>query len=238
MSAPRRCRACGKQLDPAGRGRPKQHCDARCRAAAHRRRRRVRSARVRPRTAARHDWATPAGLFAQLDAEFRFDLDACATAANAKCRRYFSEAEDGLTKRWSGRVFVNPPYGRSLAAWVRKAYESVRAAEAEVVVCLLPVRTDTAWWHEYVQQGEVRFLRGRLRFGDATAPAPFPSAVVVFRDAATVTKPAGAKPPSSAPAGARERLDLSAGPINDSRAHHRCPGGAATPRGRHQGADP
>jgi site-specific DNA-methyltransferase (adenine-specific) len=89
-----------------------------------------------------------------------------------------------LRQRWSGRVWLNPPYGRQIGAWVRKAWESVQNGDAEVVVCLVPSRTDTAWWHEYVTKGEPpRFLRGRVRFGDADSGAPFPSAVVVFRNA-------------------------------------------------------
>jgi site-specific DNA-methyltransferase (adenine-specific) len=130
------------------------------------------------------EWATPKNLFRALDAEFNFTLDPCADETNAKCARYFTEADDGLAQPWDGIVFMNPPYGRDIGKWVKKAYEeSLRGA---TVVCLIPARTDTAYWHDYAMQAdEVRFIRGRLHFGgehERTAHnAPFPSAVVVFR---------------------------------------------------------
>ncbi len=128
------------------------------------------------------DWATPQPLFDQLNAEFAFTLDPCASAKNAKCPRYFTPEEDGLRQDWSKEtVFMNPPYGRVIGLWVRKAYESAQGGG--VVVCLLPARTDTRWWHDYVMRGEVRFIRGRLRFGDGKNSAPFPSAIVIFRAA-------------------------------------------------------
>ena len=126
-------------------------------------------------------WATPWALFRQLDAEFNFDRDVCALAENAKCDRYFSPAEDGLRQEWRGVCWMNPPYGRGIGRWVQKAYES--SIDGATVVCLVPARTDTGWWHDYVMRGEVRFLRGRVHFGDSKNPAPFPSAVVVFRAA-------------------------------------------------------
>jgi phage N-6-adenine-methyltransferase len=132
-------------------------------------------------SSASDDWATPAPVFAALDAEFHFTLDVCASAANAKCRRYFTVADNGLTQKWSGRVWMNPPYGRALAAWMKKA---VAAADAgATVVCLVPSRTDNAWWHDQVmaRASEVRLVRGRLKFGDGRNSAPFPSAVVIFR---------------------------------------------------------
>jgi phage N-6-adenine-methyltransferase len=116
-----------------------------------------------------------------LNAEFEFTLDPCATAANAKCVRFFTLEQDGLAQEWTGRVFMNPPYGRQIGSWMRKAWESA-GSTAELVVCLVPARTCAAWWHEYAARGEVRFLRGRLRFGGAKSSAPFPSAVVVFRN--------------------------------------------------------
>lgn len=130
------------------------------------------------------DWATPWATFRQLDAEFGFTLDACAQAWNAKCPRYFSPEQDGLAQEWGREVvFCNPPYGRGVTGWwLSKAWEASRAGAT--VVLLIPARTDTAWWHDYAAKGEVRFLRGRLKFerpdgsGDS---APFPSAVVVFR---------------------------------------------------------
>jgi phage N-6-adenine-methyltransferase len=134
------------------------------------------------------NWATPQWLFDELDAEFGFDLDPCASAENAKCARYFTAADDGLAQEWTGRVFMNPPYGRTIGDWMRKALECVRTGGGELVVCLVPARTCTGWWHDYAAHGEIRFLRGRLKFGGSPTSAPFPSAVIVFRDAANVTK--------------------------------------------------
>lgn len=125
------------------------------------------------------DWETPQWLFDQLNAEFGFTLDVCATPDNAKCERYYTKAEDGLAQDWSGVCWMNPPYGREIGRWIEKAYES--SLGGVTVVCLLPSRTDTKWWHEYVMRGEVRFLRGRLKFGGSKNSAPFPSAVVIFR---------------------------------------------------------
>lgn len=125
------------------------------------------------------EWATPQAFFDKLDDEFHFTLDPCATPQNAKCKRFFTQADDGLSKKWTGRVFMNPPYGRGIGAWVKKAYES--AMGGVIVVCLLPARTDTKWWHDYCMKGEMRFIRGRLKFGDGKNSAPFPSAVVIFR---------------------------------------------------------
>jgi len=128
-------------------------------------------------------WATPQELFDRLNDEFRFTLDACATAENAKCDAFFSADADGLVQPWLGRVWCNPPYGRGLGRWVAKAAESAEAGA--IVVALLPARVDTTWWHDYVAtKAEVRFLRGRLRFGDAKNSAPFPSAIAVWRPSA------------------------------------------------------
>lgn len=125
------------------------------------------------------EWETPQWLFDSLHTEFGFGLDVCATADNAKCERYYTKAEDGLAQDWSGVCWMNPPYGREIGRWIEKAYES--SLGGVTVVCLLPSRTDTKWWHEYVMRGEVRFLRGRLKFGGSKNSAPFPSAVVIFR---------------------------------------------------------
>lgn len=136
------------------------------------------------------DWATPAEYFARVDAEHGpFDLDACASPENAKCDRYFTRDDDGLAQPWTGRVWMNPPYGRTIGDWMRKAWESSQST-AELVVCLVPARPDTRWWHEYAMRGEIRFVKGRLKFGDGANSAPFPSALVVFRNALAVTKPA------------------------------------------------
>lgn len=124
-------------------------------------------------------WATPQDFFDKLNAEFHFDLDVCATPDNAKCAKYFTPEVDGLKQEWAGRCWMNPPYGRKIGEWVKKAYQT--AAGGGVVVCLLPARTDTAWWHDYVIKArEVRFIRGRLKFGGSRNSAPFPSAVVIF----------------------------------------------------------
>jgi len=128
------------------------------------------------------EWATPRAVFSVLDAEFHFDLDPCATAQNAKCARYFTKEQDGLSQNWGGcRVFCNPPYGRAIADWVRKC--SAEAAKPDtLVVMLIPARTDTAYFHDYIYRKakEVRFLRGRLHFNESKNAAPFPSMIVIF----------------------------------------------------------
>lgn len=126
------------------------------------------------------EWSTPDWLFRELDEEFNFDVDVCALPENAKCERFFSPAEDGLRQQWQGRCWCNPPYGNQIGLWVHKAWESAQAGA--LVVCLLPSRTDSAWWFDYVMEAsEIRFLRGRLKFGAGENSAPFPSAVAVFR---------------------------------------------------------
>lgn len=131
-------------------------------------------------SSASSEWGTPDWLFQRLDAEFGFTLDPCATPANARCRKFFTAQEDGLAQDWSGHsVFMNPPYGRLIGRWMRKAFESSR--RGATVVCLVPARTDTNWWHEFAMRGEIRFMRGRLRFKGGKHSAPFPSAVVVFQ---------------------------------------------------------
>lgn len=129
-----------------------------------------------------NEWATPQPLFDELNREFQFTLDPCATVENAKCEKFYTIESDGLSQCWCGqRVFMNPPYGRVIGKWVRKAYEA--SLKGATVVCLIPARTDTAYWHDYAMRGEIRFLRGRVHFEQAGKrdPAPFPSAVVVFR---------------------------------------------------------
>lgn len=131
-------------------------------------------------SSATDQWATPQSFFNEWNALFHFTLDVCADAQNAKCERFFDLAADGLKQDWSLEVcWMNPPYGREIGRWVKKAYtESLYGA---TVVCLLPARTDTAWWHDYVLPfAKVTFIRGRLKFGDSTNSAPFPSAVAVF----------------------------------------------------------
>lgn len=126
------------------------------------------------------DWPTPPELFDVLNAEFCFTLDPCSSRENAKCANYFTTEQDGLAQSWAGNVvFMNPPYGREIVKWMAKAYtESQRGC---TVVCLVPARTDTHWWHDYAMQGEIRFIKGRLKFGGHKNSAPFPSAIVVFR---------------------------------------------------------
>lgn len=124
-------------------------------------------------------WATPQDFFDRYDRVYQFDLDVCALPENAKCRNYFTPDDDGLAQHWAPwRCWCNPPYGRGIGQWVRKAWEE--SARGALVVCLLPARTDTAWWHDYAARGRVQFIRGRLKFGDAQNSAPFPSAVVTF----------------------------------------------------------
>ena len=124
------------------------------------------------------EWETPADLFAELNDIFHFDLDACATSENAKCPRYFTIEDDALTQEWKGTVWMNPPYGREIIKFMRKAYES--SLFGATVVCLVPSRTDNEWWHRYARRGQIAYIRGRLKFGDATNAAPFPSAIVIF----------------------------------------------------------
>ena len=124
-------------------------------------------------------WSTPQTLFNTLQAEFGFTLDVCANADNAKCLNFFAEEQDGLAQEWTGTCWCNPPYGREIGKWVKKAYYS--AEQGATVVCLLPARTDTAWWHTYVSRAtEIRLYKGRLKFGAATNSAPFPSALILF----------------------------------------------------------
>lgn len=123
---------------------------------------------------------TPQWLFDLLDREFGFTVDVCALPATAKCENYFTPADDGLAQFWTGVCWMNPPYGREIGHWMRKAYESAATGFA-TVVCLVPARTDTLWFWDYARHGEVRFIRGRLTFGNADNTAPFPSAVIVFR---------------------------------------------------------
>ena len=133
-------------------------------------------------SSASDEWPTPRGLFEALDQEFHFTLDPCATAQNAKCRRFFTRTEDGLAQEWGQEsVFMNPPYGRVIGQWMRQAYQA--AQRGALVVCLIPARTDTAWWHRYAMRGEIRLWQGRIRFEGARHGAPFPSAIVVFRPA-------------------------------------------------------
>lgn len=124
------------------------------------------------------EWETPQDFFEKLNEEYHFVLDVCATPENAKCERYFTKEQDGLKQEWSGVCWMNPPYGKGIGNWMRKAYESTFGGAT--VVCLVPARTDTAWWHDYAMKGKITFIRGRLKFGGQKNSAPFPSAIVVF----------------------------------------------------------
>jgi len=123
-------------------------------------------------------WATPQDFFDRYNGLYGFQLDVCASPENAKCTRFFTKEDDGLAQEWVGVCWMNPPYGRGIKHWMRKAYQSSLAGAT--VVCLVPARTDTAWWHDYAVKGQIEFIRGRLKFGGAVNSAPFPSAVVVF----------------------------------------------------------
>ena len=125
-------------------------------------------------------WSTPQDFFDALDAEFHFTLDPCCTHENAKCAKHYTKEDNGLALSWANEtVFCNPPYGRELPKWVRKCYEE---SERATVVMLIPARTDTRWFHDYIYgRAEIRFVRGRLKFGNAKNSAPFPSMVVIFR---------------------------------------------------------
>ena len=128
------------------------------------------------------NWATPQEFFDKLSWRFGpFDLDPCASPHNTKCANFYTEAEDGLSKDWTGHTtFVNPPYGRGIERWIEKAKISAQSENTKVVM-LIPARTDTKYWHEHVMKAsEIHFVKGRLKFGDSENSAPFPSAVIVF----------------------------------------------------------
>lgn len=124
--------------------------------------------------------STPQDFYDSLDTEFNFRLDPCATEGNKKCPEYYTREENGLRQIWRGPVFMNPPYGRTIGDWVDKAIDTFQ--KGELVVCLLPSRTDTRWFHKLLDLGqEMRFIKGRLKFGGAKNSAPFPSVVFVLR---------------------------------------------------------
>lgn len=124
-------------------------------------------------------WSTPKDFFNKINDEFSFTMDACASEENKKCEVYLSEKNNSLIMPWHGIVWMNPPYGRGIGLWIQKAYnESLLGA---TVVCLIPARTDTRWFHDYCQKGEIRFIKGRLKFGGSVNSAPFPSMLVIFR---------------------------------------------------------
>lgn len=124
-------------------------------------------------------WATPQGFYDILHKEFDFTLDPCANVENAKCAKFYTQEQNGLMQSWKGeRVFCNPPYGRVIGDWVKKC----ATGGAEITVALLPARTDTRWFHEYIYgKAEIRFIKGRIKFGGHANSAPFPSMVVIWR---------------------------------------------------------
>ena len=135
------------------------------------------------------DWCTPQDFFDELDGEFVFALDAAATKKSAKCIRYFTPEDDGLKQPWDVppgyAVFCNPPYGRQIGEWVKKAYDESVRTEGTIVL-LIPARTDTKYFHQYIYgKAEIRFVEGRLKFtdedGNSYGPAPFPSMVVIYK---------------------------------------------------------
>lgn len=122
-------------------------------------------------------WETPQSLFDKLNEEFHFERDVCAIPENAKCEQFYTPEDDGLKQEWKGTIWCNPPYGKEIKKWVKKATES-----NATVVMLLPARTDTSWFHEYIYgKAEIRFIKGRIKFGKATNPAPFPSMIIIFK---------------------------------------------------------
>lgn len=126
------------------------------------------------------EWATPEDFFNMINQEFHFNLDPCATSENHKCEKFFTMEQNGLNMDWGGyRVFCNPPYS-NVAEWVAKCYEE-GCKENTLVCMLIPARTDTRYFHDYIlNRSEVRFIKGRLKFGQSKNPAPFPSMLVVF----------------------------------------------------------
>ena len=134
-------------------------------------------------SSATDNWSTPQDFFDKLDDEFHFTLDVCADETNHKCEHYYTKEMNGLSHHWIGTIWCNPPYGRKIGEWVRRAYISSQIGSATVVM-LLPDRTDTRWFHDYIynkSNTEIRFIKGRLKFGGCKNSAPFPSMVVIFK---------------------------------------------------------
>ncbi len=147
------------------------------------------------------EWETPKDLYDLLDEEFHFTLDPSSTEENHKCKKYYTKETDGLSKDWEEEiVFMNPPYGREISKWMKKAYTESYKGRC-TVVCLVPARTDTRWFHDYCLGGRIRFIKGRLKFVNRTLPswredgnfkltgAPFPSMIVILGEPKPVTNP-------------------------------------------------
>jgi len=127
-------------------------------------------------------WETPQWLFDEYNKTYNFNIDVCALPENAKCKEYFTPEKDGLTCVWKGNVWMNPPYGSEIKKWVKKASEESNKGNC-TVVSLLPARTDTRWFHDYIYMGiniNIHFIKGRLKFGNSKNSAPFPSMIVIF----------------------------------------------------------
>lgn len=124
---------------------------------------------------------TPKYLFDKISSIFNFSLDVCALPENAKCENYYTPKDDGLSKPWRGGVWCNPPYGREISSWVKKAYEESQKEYNSFVLMLLPARTDTKWWWDWVQgKATLFFIKGRVKFGDHNVGAPFPSVLALY----------------------------------------------------------
>jgi len=128
-----------------------------------------------------NEWSTPWDFFNELNKEFEFTLDPCCTHENAKCKKYYTLKEDGLKQDWSNEVvFMNPPYGGNTRIWMEKAYnESLKGA---IIVCLIVSSTDRSYWHDFIfpKAAQIRWVRGRIKFGNSKSTAPFASAIVIF----------------------------------------------------------
>lgn len=144
-------------------------------------------------TSNKEDWETPQDFFNKLNEKYHFTFDLAASYSNTKCKSYFTEKDDSLSKDWhriGGNVFLNPPYGRELHKWVKKAYEESLKKHDGYIVLLIPARTDTSYWHDFIfGKAQIKFLRGRLKFelnGESKDAAPFPSALVIYGEADNV----------------------------------------------------
>jgi len=133
-------------------------------------------------SSASNEWATPQDFYDLCNKEFNFTLDTASTKENAKCKNYYTEKDNGLSKDWIGNVWCNPPYGKETGKWIEKAYIETAKGNANVCTILIPVRSDTKYFHNFMNKAdELRFIKGRLRFGGSKSSAPFPSVLFVFR---------------------------------------------------------
>lgn len=138
------------------------------------------------------EYETPDNIWHPLDKEFGFTLDVAATPGNAKCKKYYTAADDGLKQDWSGVCWMNPPYGRVMKTWVRKAHSEWK--RGVTVVALIPARTNTGWWHDCVQDiATVRFIRGEVAFKGFERGLWMPMCVVIWHN----NKVSGGRRPSA-----------------------------------------